>query len=411
MSGRGGKPLRLLRISLAVCLIGISLWALLLPPLFPYSTHAIVNTKVVTIRAFDEGVVDQLPPVRTRLLNPGDSVGRVTRDMGKVRRELADKQLRQSKLREQLDSLDRAISGRQAKLQAEKNELVLANAGALRALELGHKAAGDKARIYRDELIEKRTRQAQVEPLFKDGIVTSSQWSETRQQTLDAEKNLTQAEADLAAYEARVEAAKRGGGGLGSEAVESALNRIAAYEREMSELSIQRVELAAGLVEIDRQIELVRSYGDADQAYELTTPIKGVVWRRQAVSGEMISEGQAVVDMADVGALFVEAYFSRDFINSIAIGDRASVYLMSASRYVQGSVVDIQMQERSGNDSNVINTMAQDSSMLRVQIELESGALEADSIGQLAKVLTSDGNTGWFGRALIWLSLVLRSHH
>ncbi len=394
----GNKLFRVLRIVFAGGLIALSLWALLLPPLFPYSTHAIVNTKVVTIRAAGDGQITGLPPLRHKVLEAGAVVGRVTRDPVKIQRELAQKELHRDKLQERLTNLEREIGGMQSGLEQLR-------ASAMRGLAQTQKAIEEKARISRDELREKKARQAGIEPLFRDGIVTAAQWSETRQATLEAERNLAEVEAALADIESRQEMAAHGIG-FGREMVETGKN---GFERELSELRIQKMDLAAEIREIEQQIILDKSYGDTNNAYQLSTPIRGLVWRRQVVEGESLSEGQPVVDVADAQTLFVDAYFGRDFMNSIAIGDRASVYLLAESRFIEGRVVDIQVQERTDRDVNTINTMPLDVSMLRVRIEMPVGKLQAENIGQLAKVLTSGGGGGWAERLLLWLSLVLRS--
>jgi hypothetical protein len=54
--------------------------------------------------------------------------------------------------------------------------------------------------------------------------------------------------------------------------------------------------------------------------------------------------------------------------------------------------------------------MILDSTMLRVNIQLDDNQLKPENIGQLAKVLTSGSKSGWVERGLIWLSLILRSH-
>lgn len=399
------------RIACAVSLIGISLWALLLPPLFPYSTHAIVNTKVVTIRARDQGSIDQPPPAQATLLKAGDRVATVTRDLAKIKRELQEREFSRQKLKEQLDSLDKSIAAREQRLRDAELEMNATRASAAQVAEQAHKAAVEKVRLYRSGLEEKKANEKRIAPLFAEGIVTAAQWSATREQTIEAEKNLVTAEAELIRLASRLENFRRGGGaGQVEDAMENLLARVGAYEQELSALRIQRIELSAKLGEVENRIAAAKAFSDVERTYDLTTPIDGVVWRRQFVQGETLAEGQSVVDMADARALFIEAFFRRDFMNSIAVGDRASVYLIGQSRYVEGRIADIQVQERTTKDPNIINTISVDASMLRVTIEVAPGALAPENIGQLAKVLVSSGKGGLPERGMIWLSFILRSH-
>lgn len=396
------------RIGCGLGLIAASLWALLLPPLFPYSVHAIVNTKVVAIKAQDAGRLGELPAGRAFPVKAGDALGRVERDEAKLQRELELLGFERLKLREQLDSVEQALAAREARLAEAEAEVGAAKEGSLRLLTRSREAAVDKVRLYREGHQEKLALQERVAPLFTDGIVTAAQWSATRDQTLQAEKALRAAEAELMGFEEGLR-----GGGAGDptrEVVEGMSSRVSALEREISGLRLQRIDQRARLAEVEARAESIRAQRETDRAYELRTPIDGVIWRRQAVNGETLSEGQVVAEVADTASLFVEAYFRRDFMNSISVGDRASIYLVGEGRFVEGRVTDIQVQERTSKEPDVINTLSLDASMLRVRVEVEPGQLAPEQLGQLAKVLTSGGRAGALERGLIWLSFTLRSH-
>lgn len=411
MPSKFGNYLRVLRIACALGLIAISLWALLLPPLFPFSTHAIVNAKRVTLHAKDPGRIADLVPNRSTLLHPGDRIGRVLRDPEQISHELQERTFALAKLKEQQDSIDRAIEAREAKRKETQAEVDAASAGARQALVQNRRAAQEKVRIIGESLAAKKALEDRAAPLFNEGIITSAQWSETRQQTLEAEKNLEEAQTQLATLNARDEAVRRGSSVVqASDSVEALLARINAYEQDLGNLRIQRIALNAKLGEAENQLNSVRNRQQTDLANDLTTPIEGIVWRLQVVAGESVLTDQSVADIADTRSLFIEAYFRRDFMNTIAIGDRADVYLVAESRFITGRVADIQVQEQNTRGSNAINTLSLDASMLRVTIEVAPGSLKVDNLGQLAKVLTSGGKAGWPERGLIWLSLVLRNH-
>jgi len=385
-----------LRIACAVALIAVSLWALLLPPLFPFSSHAIVNTKIVTLRARDEGRIGHLAEVKSAALKAGDRVASVTRDLSGIQRTLQKQEFARQKLKEQLDSLDRTIAG-------QEEALARARAGDRRMLEQSYKDAREKVRIYGENLAEKKAAQARVAPLFADGIITSAQWSDVRGRTIEAEKNLMAAQSDLT----RIQASRDGAGGPSQDEAAAA----GRDGQSLSSLRLRRIELKADLDEAEHQIAAEKTYRDSDRSYDITTPIDGVVWRSQVVNGENVAEGDPVADVADAHAIFVEAYFRRDFMNSISVGDEASVYLIGESRFVTGRVTDIQVQERTASAPDIIDTVPLDSAMLRVSLAVSSGAgLTTDNVGQLAKVLVSGSRPGWARRGLVWLSLYLRSH-
>jgi multidrug resistance efflux pump len=227
---------------------------------------------------------------------------------------------------------------------------------------------------------------------------------------MEAQSLLAAAESDLFVTKNLLESAAQGGGERAREASEGLVARIGFYEQEIGNLKIQRNELAAELSEVERQIAWDRTILQSDQSYTISTPIDGVVWRQQVVNGEALADGQTVLQIADARGIFVEAYFRRDFMNSIAMGDQAHVFLVAENRFVEGTVTDIQVQEQTPSVPNIINTIAADASLLRVTIEVPANELQTANIGQLAKVLVSSGRRGILEKCLVRLSFLLRSH-
>jgi multidrug resistance efflux pump len=396
----------LIRFACAVTLITVSLWALLLPPLFPYSVHAVVNTKVVTIKAVEAGRIERLTAERLAQVTSGQEIARVARDEARLFRDRQEADFTRQKLQVRLESLDAAIRAETERLDAARAEQSRTRSGLDRLQAQARENTVEKVRLRREELAEKRAIEERVSPLFKEGIVTAAQWSRTRSETLDAERALREAEAELAAVAEGLSA----GADPAREAIEGHAARILGLEREVTGLNLQRIDLAAQLAEIDARVEALARRQTDSPAYALTTPINGLVWRRLAVDGEIVAEGQAVVEVADRSALFVEAYFRRDFLNSITVGDRANVYLVGGARHVSGRVAEVQAQERANREPDIINTAPLDPSMLRVRVELDPGSVEQIQLGALAKVLITSGRPGFVERGLLRLSLLLRSH-
>lgn len=404
-----GKPhvaLTALRLVSAVTLISVSLWALLLPPLFPYSAHAVVNTKVVTIKAKEPGRIESLPAARLAVVKSGEEIARVGRDEETLQRRRQDAEFTRQKLQVQLDSLDAAIKVEATRLAAARADQEKSREGLGRLQAQARENTTDKVRLRKEELAEKRAAEARVAPLFKEGIVTAAQWSRTRGETLDAERNLREAESELAVMAE----------GLASnadparDAIEGLATRTLGLERQVSGLNLQRIELSSQIAELDGRIAASSSRLADGKAYPLVTPINGLVWRQFVVPGEVLVEGQPIVEIADSASFFVESYFRRDFLNSITVGDRANIYLVGGGKYVGGRVVEVQAQERANREPDIINTAPLDPSMLRVRIELDAGQAANVQLGSLAKVLITSGHAGVFERTMLSLSLLLRSH-
>ncbi|MCF6314516.1 MAG: efflux RND transporter periplasmic adaptor subunit [Verrucomicrobiales bacterium] len=399
-----------IRILVGVSLVFVSLWALLLPPAFPYSTHAIVNAAAVTIKAGDRGQITYAPTSRSTVLQVGGRVAIVKRDLAKVKRKLEEQNFTKLKLEDQLKNLNEIVEVQELKLQEANDEAERKRLSTGKFLNSSLVAAKEKAKLYKADLAEKIADLKRVKPLFDDDIVTAAQWSETRKLKIEAEKLLRVAESELDTTTARLEGYQRGGSGLSEEKDGISIAKMEAYDKELSNLSIQQAQLRAELQELHKQINSTLDYNKADQTYELTTPIEGIVWHRHAVSGEVLTDEQVVAEVADVTSLFVDAYFRRDFLYQISIGDHASIYLLGDTRFLNGSIVDIQVQESKSRGAKIINTVELDRSLLKVKIETSDKDFNPEDIGQLAKVLITNGQPGWFDRSRIWLSLLLRSH-
>ncbi len=402
--------IKAIRIVVGVSLVFLSLWALLLPPAFPYSTHAIVNAAAVMIKAGDRGQITYAPTSRSTVLQAGGSVATVKRDLAKVQRKLEERNFTKLKLEGQLKSLNKVVVAQELKLLEAKEDARKKRLSMGKILKVSLSAAKEKVKIYQADFVEKNADLNRVKPLFDDDIVTAAQWSGTRRLKIDAEKLLKEAEGELDAIVVRFEGYQRGGSGLSEERDGMLTAKIEAYDKELYGSGIQQARLRTELEELHKQINSSRDYNEEDQTYELTTPIEGIVWHRHAVSGEVLTVDQVVAEVADVTSLFVDAYFRRDFLNQISIGDHASIYLLGDTRFFNGRVVDIQVQERKSRGAKIINTVELDRTLLKVKIETSSKDFNPEDIGQLAKVLISSGQPGWFESSRIWLSLLLRVH-
>lgn len=399
-----------LRLLFGVGLIGLSLWALMLPPVFPCSSYAVVNAKLVAIKAGDPGKVGDLPNDAASQVKAGGPVARVTRDLLKIQRELEASQFARTKIQEQIQSLDQLIGSREKALAEAKSSAASTREGAMKASERSLVAAREKARITKETLLEKKAGELKVAALLRDGIITSAQWSETRQQTLEAEKMVTTVQLELDAEEAKLKALREGPGGQIALEIETATARIDSLDAEIGKLKIQRLDLQSELASAENKIAAAKAHNESDLSYNLTTPIKGVIWRKHVVNGENLREGQVVADVADADHVYIEAFFRQEFMNNIAVGDRTTVQLIPGSSVLTGRVVDIQVQDSSSKSPSIINTSPIGGWMLRVIVEADSNRLGTDHIGKMAKVLISKPEANLAEKTLLGLTLILKGH-
>jgi len=399
-----------LRVLFGIGLIALSLWALLLPPVFPYSSYAVVNAKLVAIKAGDPGKVGSLPNDATPQVKAGGPVAKVERDLLKIQRELEESQFTRTKIQEQAQSLNQLIESRERTLAEATLSAASTREAAMRASERSLNAAREKARITGETLLEKRTGEAKVAVLLKDGIITSAQWSETRQETLEAEKMAAAVQLELGEEEAKLNALREGPGGQIALEIETATGKIDSLNAEIGKLKVQRLDLQSELVAVENKIAAVKANKESDTSYSLTSPIEGVIWRRHVVNGENLREGQVVADVADANHIYIEAFFRQEFMNSIAVGDKTTIKLIPGTHVLTGRVVDIQVQDSSSKSPSIINTSPIGAWMLRVIIEADSNQLGTDKVGKMAKVLISKPDANLAEKALLGLTTILRGH-
>ena len=398
----------LFRAFFATLLIIVSLWALLLPPIFPYSTHALINTKVVSIRAPEAGHLTSTLSPRLTEVGYGNELAKLIRDPEAIRRQAREVRMARDTLAAQLSSLETIIDAQGKRLEETRAEFdaTLETNRLLRSRSQGD--AEERLRSLAEELAERRAIEAKVAPLYEEGIVTFAQWSRTRSETLQAERAYQEATIALTAYD-------EAHGSLSmSEPAREALDRLVSrslsQEQEIERLNLRRLDLVSRIEEEEARLKALKSDEERASFISLSTPIDGIVWRTHAVPGERLSSDQLVAEIAHRESLFVEAYFRRDFMNAISVGNRASIFLVGQRRFVSGQVVDVQAQERTSREPDLIQMAPLDTGMLRVVIAPDSGSIEPYQLGSLAKVLITSENPGPVERGALWLSLILRSH-
>ena len=192
--------------------------------------------------------------------------------------------------------------------------------------------------------------------------------------------------------------------------VEALASRIDSIDSDLAKLKVQRLDLQSELASAENKIAAVKAHNLSDLNYDLTTPIRGVIWRQHVANGENLREGQIVADVADAENIYIEAFFRQEFIKSIAVGDKTTIQLVPGTQILSGRVVDIQVQDSSSKGPSIINTGPIGNWMLRVVIKTDSTPLQTENIGKMAKVLISKPDASFAQKALMALTLSLKGH-
>ncbi len=409
MSLSRDQILRTAKLSLALALIGLSLWALFLPPMFPASMRSLVNARGVSIQAQDAGRIEEIPFFEGNEVDPGAVVARVGRNQRQVQRELDDLEFLRRKLQTQIAHLDEALALRRADLDQRSKELEMLQAEFLASMRSRQANAQATLDIAAREHEVRRTSAERLQPLYEDGIITAAQWQQAQEQLVEASRVLHSAQSEAERLGRGIAQAGAGVGVGDSPVGESIQRAIDNHRLEIQKQEMQRIELQIQHQSAEHQIAVARDYLQAGHFYEVASPVEGVVWQRLALNGQSVMPGDEILRIADGSTLFVEAYFGRHFIDSIAVGDHAHIYLIGAGRFVHGTVRQIQSQEQGAAEHNIIRSLPPDASMLKVLIEVRPDSLGVDEIGQLAKVMISRARPGLLKRGMVWLSFALRS--
>ncbi len=401
---------RLAKICTAVFLIALSLWALFLPPMFPASVRALVNARAMAIAVHDPGIYRNQGMEEGTAVHTGLHIARIDRNQRAMQRELDDLTFARERLESQLTHLEESLEFRKQDLAQKEKDLAVLRSEALETLRDRHEDSVARVEIFEQDLEVKTAAEEQLSGLLKDGIITSSQWNQSRAHTLETRKILHATREERNRLQRELNQAETSLWAGDSAVGESLLAAIENHRQEIQKQELQQLEWTVQMRSIEHQMVAAQEYLRADRSFDISSPVDGIIWRKNVLNGQSVLQGESIMQIAIKDSVFVEAYFGRHFIDSISLGDHAHIYLISDARFVHGTIRQIQAQEQSQTEHNVIRSVAPDATMLKVLIQVDDDVLGTGHIGQLAKVMVSRSKPGLVKRAMVWLSLMLRSH-
>lgn len=401
---------RFLKIGSAFFLIALSLWALFLPPMFPASARALVNARAMAIAVHDPGIYRNQGMEEGTSVHTGLHIARIERNQRAMQKELDDLTFARERLEGQLKHLEENLEFRRADLAQKEKDLAVLRTEALQTLRDRHRDAVDRVDIFEQDLEVKAEAENQLSALLKDGIITSAQWNQARAHTLETRKILHSAREERGRLQRELNQAETSLWAGESSVGENLIAAIETHRQEIQKQERQELEWKVQMRSIEHQMVAAQEYLRADRSFDISSPVDGIIWRKNVLNGQSVLQGESIMQIAIKDSIFVEAYFGRHFLDSISLGDHAHIYLISDARFVHGTIRQIQAQEQSQTEHNVIRSVAPDATMLKVLIEVDGDTLDTRHIGQLAKVMVSRSQPGLIKRVMVWLSLMLRSH-
>lgn len=393
------------RVAVALALIVLSVWSLLLPVSVPISSAAAVTARVASVATPIRGEVRALNADAGDSVRAGQPLAEIS-NAAASQEEVEKLRAERANLEAQREAIDAEL--KQSEQVRSRYDARYRDYGARIVREAQRVADEARASHERWQLTAKSRAQA-----LTDLQAQSAPARDIEKARLDvelAEKELAEASARAARYQAHIDDAKVGF--RVAPGVESPqLSGLPAdLELRVARLLAERSRLVGVAATLDSQI------ADAEKALAVAakrtieSPVNGVVWARPVNVGQFVSSGEHVFRVADSRTLHVQAYFHRRYIEGMAIGNKASVYLVAARTVVKGTVKIIQsVGNGSGRDEYAIDLPAPDDSHFRVVIELNEQGRRIADIGGLAKVAVMGGIDNELQRALLWMYLRFES--
>lgn len=382
---------RLTRRVVAVSLVALALWWLVVPLAFPVTSEAVVNARLVQVRAPIEGATSELLHDIGDTVAAGQPLARLTNrrvdasHLSILTTRHAEVRARHKRLTAEVAAVARAEalcrelaqryqSGQVAMLEASAAETTARieaarsqHAGSDILLQRTHKLAGMKAAPLSDVDIARAT-------------------------VVAAKKNVHQGEASLAKTQVALEAARAG---LFLE------HEAPFFLQRADELALKLPVLKANLTEarellaaLDLELKRERSRIASLQAATVAAPVAGVVWNCQRNLGQIVKPNETVYEVADTGTVFVEALLHQRHLAAIEVGSTATILVTGGTVYT-GRVRAVRTSGPTDSETSYALKLASgDMKQARVLIDFAYGAGTPDLIGRHARVLITPREPG-----------------
>ncbi len=341
MSAESFVRRRFVRLSLAVILLGTAAWTL-----SPYVTHrvaasAFVNSQLLRVTAPFSGQVSQNMPRKGVFLKSSQSLTLVEPlspdrrrlqdlelqfTLAKSAGELAQRQLREiskldGELGERIEAYQRA---RVEQIDREAKEAEAEHAGCVAELRQRHDVVSRFGTLAENGLAS-QIRSAEAQALQQ---VTS-----TRCDIMEARMSRIQVELD---------SARKGlflrDGSSDVPYSQQQRDRLILRRQELESLALQETARSSQLAaEIDAERDRMTRLDN----YQIVLPAGYVVWSTTASPGSSVTEGQAILDLADCEHRFVAVEIPERDFEQISMGDKVAVRLLGGDDWREGRVQQI----------------------------------------------------------------------
>jgi multidrug resistance efflux pump len=342
-AGAWREPRRVIKAAVGLLLLVLIGWMPVQALLQTASTEAVVNARLISLRAPIDGEIEQAAlgvNIGSELI-PGQTVLRIVNSRADGAR-LAD--LR--RLIDQLSNDREGILARIAELTTLHDDL----SNQVRTFRDGRvRQLTERAAELRSELAAARINRdtaakalARVEPMIGSGSITAATLEKyTRDARVTAETCLT-VEHRLAALEVELQAARQGTfiGDSYNDRPRSS-QRVDEVSQRLGELNADLRERDARLVTLRKELGEETKRNAENSAAELVAPVTSRVWEMLTAPGESVVRGQDLVRLLDCSGVVVTAAVGEGVYNRLYIGQPADFRLRGENTTYVGRVISL----------------------------------------------------------------------
>ena len=335
-----------------------------MPPLMPFSSNCVVNSKVVPVRAPIDG---RLSPVKK---NKGD-VLRTDETLAVIHNDQVDTSTRDSMTflsdgaKEERQSIDADLTAKKQLAEALSNELL--------------------------------ARRKEIDVGLQSRL--------TALRTANSAQDVTPASSDRAAAIDQLvrQISELQTGQFPEGLIPPAAAKLTDLHLEITNLEHKRADCDNQIADLKRRIDKEDTKLASLRESPVTTPIAGPLWKRLAGDGSWVKAGDNLMLVADPSTIQVEASIGERYLEDIAIGDAVEIRLQGEHRIIRGIVRTPLVALDSAAEGQASPLVSALPNHFRLIVSVDENVIPGMALGAGARILVIGQNAGFGRRLLAWI--------
>ena len=396
---------RLLKFGLGLALLSAGTIATYQQLIVRVSREAVINARIVPIRAPIDGIVNAATRASGSSVTAGMPIGQVEDPVAddsrlfQLQQDAAAAQRERDMLSRKLTDLEQARA--QATAQAEAYRL-----GRIRQ---------DEARIQESEATLKAAAAREADAadgeqrgaaLVSRGYLADQTYQKLVHAHQVAEQDTVAAHKRLDALNIELDAARRGTY-LGDN-----YNDVPSSVQRAAELSVRIQETEAGIEQANQRAATIASQAaaekrrlDARSRAVLTAPIDGNLWTVQAAAGEYVRRGQDLFTVLDCSTVVITASTTERDYNELRVGDPVRFRVAGTNREYHGAITQLGLTS-TGRSWAISPEERRHKVAVRLQ-DMGSGSPDSCAVGRTGELVFDGPGHGFLARTVEGLRRLL----